>query len=224
MRLSIPTTRRKAGNMSNRPLVISLRIMFLFGLLAVAVGCGPVGDVTSPEKGTTPPTFVFGEGTSCEAATAESFRWCYITFAGRALGIEPGPSCVAVYCWATFPVGPVTSQLWGARDFLLGSSNATCRLAGARFAQLLNEDRVSYWIPQDVTPQGGTVLGITWTAGGVVQSVAMQFWRTMLDNAPQGRVNWEVAHELGHDIMGPDEIDADAFAIMCVGFRPLWNP
>jgi hypothetical protein len=103
---------------------------------------------------------------------------------------------------------------------MMRSSHQECVDEGFRLDTLLRDNRVSYWIPQDTANNGGTVMGTNWTTGQTHGTVAIQFWKTLLTGYSQARINWEVAHELGHDLYGDDETYADALATLCFGFKP----
>ncbi len=188
-------------------------------LVAAAAGCTDVTGVVEPVVQPQAPSAVYGEGGPCETWSLEAYKSCYVIWGSRKT-IQPGPDCTPSICWTTFPLGTELSKFLTAKKLLLDSSHQECKEAGGRLGTLIDEGRVSYWVPEDKDANGDSVFGTTWTSGLNYGTVAMQFWKGMLTGYSAARVNWEIAHELGHDRLGDDELQAWAFATLCFGLKP----
>lgn len=160
--------------------------------------------------------FVYGEGTNCEAATWESYQWCYVYFSFPTVVGPPDPC--GIFCVTTLPLlQNHRNSILASIARLSSSTDPNCWAASGRLQQLLNSSRISRRIPQDWGASGGTIWATTWVSYWPFNSQALHLWMGLFGQA-QHFIDFILAHEMYHDMWASgDEVAADAFATSCVG-------
>lgn len=192
------------------------KILCLLLTSPVAVACMPGNDGPTEAPTGPPPSLIYGDGTNCEAATWDSYQWCYVFFNFRNYVSPPDPC--GFQCVTTHPL------LWSQRQRVLntiarlsGHSNSDCATAGLRLQQLLNSDRISRRVLEDWNARGETIWATTWISSWPFQSQAVHIWQDLFDRSSQF-IDFTLVHEMYHDMWASyDESGANLFATTCVG-------
>lgn len=196
-----------------------VREIVAVGVIAALAGCS-ISSPLDPVSQQQTPSFIFGEGTNCEAATFESYRWCYVYFPYWQT-VYPGSPC-GTMCVATFPLGTLKGgMIRSTATRLLAHGEQMCQLAGAHMISLLDQDLISRRIPWDFDNNGGLIMGTNWHGPIPFSTVAIHIWDAAFGMG-QAVVDWLMTHELGHHVLSSfeDEGAADALATLCFGPKP----
>jgi len=198
------------------------RRLLLAGSICVVTGCssGELPTSLEREPGPPGPPQLIGGSDPCQAAYG-SFVWqlchsyrLYSPWWQPALGYDCGIQCTAVFPFSS------TDPKWQLGVSLLQSSTYfSCRDAGTRLVDLMNQGLVTKWIPYDWEyGSGQTVWGMTINSQSSGTTYGMQFWNGAWNHSGYLFFQFLMAHEAYHSLFPwSDEASATAFGNMCMG-------